>query len=76
MVGACSVDGEGRGVCSVPLGKLEGKRQLERPRRKRDDNILVYLQKVRCVSMDWIQLTKDRDRWCARLNAVMNLRVQ
>jgi hypothetical protein len=32
-------------------------------------------QEVGWVSMDWIELAKDRDRWRALVNAVMNLRV-
>jgi hypothetical protein len=54
-------------------GKPEEKRQLERSMRRWD--IKMNLQQVRWRSMDWINLTQDRDRWRALVNAVMNLRV-
>jgi hypothetical protein len=63
------------GVCTVLVGKPEGKRQLGRPRRRWEDNIKMDLQEVGCGGMDWIDLTYDRDRWRALVNAVMNFRV-
>jgi hypothetical protein len=48
MGGACSSDGEGKGVYSVLIGKPGGKRPLERPRRRWEDNIKMDLQEVRC----------------------------
>ena len=62
--------GERRGVCRGLVGKPEGKRPLGRPRRRWEDNIKMYLQEV-----GWIDVPKDRDRWQAVVNAVMNLRV-
>jgi hypothetical protein len=67
--------GEGRGMYRVLLGKPEGKRPLGRPRRRWDDNIKMDLQEVECGGMDWIELSEDRGRWWALVNAVMNLRV-
>jgi hypothetical protein len=55
--------------------KPEGKRPLRRPRRRWEDNIKMDVQEVGCRGMNWIELTQDRDRWRALVNAVMNLRV-
>jgi hypothetical protein len=67
--------GERRGVYRVLVGKLEGKRLLERPRRRWQDNIKMDLQEVGGGGMEWTELAQDRNRWRALVNAVMNLRV-
>jgi hypothetical protein len=72
---ACSMYWEGRAVYRVLVGKFEGKRPLERPMRRWVDNINVDLQEVGCGGINWIELARDRDRWQALVNAVMNLRV-
>ena len=70
------------GICSAYGGeerrrflveKPEGKRQLERPRCRWEDNIKMDLQEMECGGMDWIELAQDMDRWRALVNAVMNL---
>ena len=70
-----STYGEIRGAYRVLVGKYEGKRPLGRARRRWEDNIKMGLQEVGCEGMDWIELARDRDRWRALVNAVMNLRV-
>ena len=44
--------GEERGVYRVLVGKPEGRRPLERPRRRWVDNIRMDLQQVECRYMD------------------------
>ena len=67
--------GERRGVYRILVGKPEGKRPLGRPKRRWEDNIKMDLQEVGCGGVDWIELVQDKDRWRARVTAVMNLRV-
>jgi len=67
--------GEGREVRRVLVGKPEGKRPLERPKRRWEDNIKIDLQKVGGGCGDWMELAEDRDRWRALVSIVMNLRV-
>jgi hypothetical protein len=67
--------GERRGAYRALVGKPEGRRPLERPRRRWEDTIKMDLREVGWGGMDWINLAEDRDRWRALVNAVMNLRV-
>ena len=67
--------GEERGVYRVLVGKSEGKRPLDRSRRRWVDNIRMDLQEVGYGYMDWIGLAQDRDSWRTLVSAVMNLRV-
>jgi len=56
-------------------GETGGKETTWEPRRRWEDNIKVDLQEVGCGDMEWIDLAQDMDRWRARVNTVMNLRV-
>jgi hypothetical protein len=66
--------GERTGVYRVLVGKPEVTRPLERPRRRWEGNIKMDLQEVGCGGKDWVELSQDRERWRAFVNAVMNLR--
>jgi len=53
--------GEGTVVHGVLVGKPEGKRPLERPRCRWEDNIKMDLREVRGDG-DWMELAQYRDR--------------
>ena len=67
--------GDGRGVHRFLIGKPEGKRPLERHRRRWEDNIEMDLQEVGGGGGDWMELALDRNRWQALVGTVRNLRV-
>jgi hypothetical protein len=67
--------GEGRDVYRVLVGKPEGKRPLERPRRRWEDNIKLDIRDIGIDEANWIQLAQDRIQRWTFMNTVMNLRV-
>jgi hypothetical protein len=62
-------------ACRILVGKPEGNRPLGRPRRRLVDNIRMDLGEVGWGDVDWIALAKDRNRWRAVVNSVLDLRV-
>jgi hypothetical protein len=64
--------GERRGVYRVLMGNPGGKRPLGSLRHRWEDNIKMDIWGVGGVGMDCLYLARDRDRWRALVNAVMN----
>jgi hypothetical protein len=67
--------GAKRNAYRLLMGKPEGKRPLGGPGRRWVDNIRMDLREVGWGDVDWIGLAKDRNRWRALVNSVLNLRV-
>jgi len=59
----------------VLVGRPKRQGPLGRPSPRREDNTEMDLQVMGCGCMDRIELTQDRDRWQALVNAVTNLQV-
>jgi hypothetical protein len=55
--------GEVRGAHNILVGRPEGRRPLERPRCRWEDNIKMDLGETGFGDVDWIHLVQDRDRW-------------
>jgi hypothetical protein len=67
--------GEERVVHRVLVGKPEGKRSLERPRRRWESNIMMDLQEVGGGCVDLMELARDGDSWRSLVSTVKKLRV-
>ena len=59
---------------TVLVGDTEGKRQLGRPSRRREDNTKIDIQYLGWGDMYWIHLVKGRDGWQVVMNVIVNLR--
>jgi ribosome biogenesis protein Nip4 len=68
--------GEKRIVYRLLVGKSEGKKPLERPRRRWTDNIKMDLSEIGLSAVDWTCLVQATYKWSVLVNSVMNLRVK
>jgi hypothetical protein len=66
--------GQKRNAYMTLVRKCEGKRPLERPRRRRE-NIKIYLKENEWEGVEMINLAKDRDMWRTFVVTIMNLGV-
>jgi hypothetical protein len=75
--GECSTNWEKRNAYRILVGETEGKRRLERPRRRPVDNIKMGLREtgIGRDGVDLIDMAQDSDQWRALVGAVLNLRV-
>jgi len=60
---------EKKNSCRVLVGKHEGRRLHEMPKRKWKDNINADLQGIRWQVEDWLHLALDRNNWRAAVNS-------
>jgi hypothetical protein len=67
--------GEKRNAFRLLVLKAEVKKPLGTPRRRWVNNVRMDLGDVGWGDVDWIGLAKDRNRWRAVVNSVLNLRV-
>jgi hypothetical protein len=48
-------------IAEILVGKPEGKRSLERPKRRWDDNIRMDLRKICLEDVEWMHLAQERE---------------
>jgi hypothetical protein len=71
-VGRVACRGRERAYTAFWWRNLREKDHLGDPKPKWENNIKMDLQAVGCGGMVWIELTQDKYRWRALVNAVIN----
>ena len=54
------------------VGKCEGKRPLQRPKRKWEDDIKIHFKETGWENVNWSDLPWDRGEWQALVDTAMN----
>ena len=57
----------------ILIGKPTGKRPLENPRRRWEDNIRKDLEETGVNTRNWVDLAQDMGYWRAIVKAALNL---
>jgi hypothetical protein len=63
-----------RNAYKIVVRKAEEKSLLGSLGRRWKNNLKMDLRKMRCVCVDWIQLTQDRVQWRSVVKTVIKLR--
>jgi hypothetical protein len=62
-----------RNAYKILLRKPEGKRPVERTRRRWENNIKMALGGIWWGGVDWIHLAQDTDQWLALVNTIISI---
>jgi hypothetical protein len=74
-MGRTCTEGGKRNAYRIFVGKPEGQRPLEGPKRRWVDNIKRDLREIEWCGMDLIDRAQNTDHWKALVSTVMNFRV-
>ena len=75
LAGNVACIGERRGVSRVLVGKPEEGDHLEDPNIDGRIILIWIFRKWEVWGLDWTDMVQDRDKWQARVNVAMNLRL-
>jgi hypothetical protein len=54
---------------------LKGKKPIERPRRRWENDIRNYLREIGWEGVDWMNMDRHKDQCLALVNTVLSIRV-